>query len=61
MTSHEIRALRLALGLSQEEFARELGISFASVNRWENNRAVPSRLAERQLEQLRRRVERLHA
>ena len=28
--------------LSQEEFARELGVSFATVNRWETGRAKPT-------------------
>jgi putative transcriptional regulator len=61
MTPEEIKHLRQVAGLSQEGFARELGISFATVNRWENNRAVPSRLAQRILEQFKKRTERLHA
>ncbi len=61
MTSEEIKQLRHTTGLSQEEFARELGISFATVNRWENKKAAPSRLAHRLLEQLKKRTERLQA
>jgi len=61
MTSEEIKHLRLMAGLSQEEFARELGISYATVNRWENNRAVPSKLAQRCLDQFRKRAERLQS
>jgi len=61
MTSEEIKHLRALAGLSQEEFARELGISFATVNRWENSRSVPSRLAQRTLDQFKKRTERLQS
>ncbi len=33
-----LRALRGSLGLSQEQLARRLGVSFATVNRWESGR-----------------------
>lgn len=33
-----VLTLRKRLGLTQEQFARELGVSFATVNRWENGR-----------------------
>ena len=33
-----LRALRSSLGLSQEQLARRLGVSFATVNRWESGR-----------------------
>jgi DNA-binding transcriptional regulator YiaG len=50
--SHRIRSLRQALKLTQEEFARELGVSFATVSRWENGHGKPSPLAQRQLEKV---------
>jgi DNA-binding transcriptional regulator YiaG len=40
-----IKDVRLQLGLSQDELARALGMSFASVNRWENGKTIPSQLA----------------
>ena len=40
-----IRRLRAKLGLSQKRLAELLGVSFASVNRWENGQARPNRLA----------------
>jgi DNA-binding transcriptional regulator YiaG len=43
--------LRLKPQLSQEELAHALGVSFATVNRWENAKTVPSKLAQRQFEQ----------
>lgn len=45
-----IKSLRTELNLSQEDLARDLGVSFATVNRWENDKAIPSRLAKSQLE-----------
>ena len=53
MEGNRIRELRLALQLTQEEFAHRLGVTLCTVNRWENNKSVPSRLAVRQLEQFR--------
>jgi predicted ATPase/DNA-binding CsgD family transcriptional regulator/transcriptional regulator with XRE-family HTH domain len=37
-----LRLLRTQLGLSQEQLARRLGVSFATVNRWESGRSRPS-------------------
>ncbi|MBD2095851.1 helix-turn-helix transcriptional regulator [Trichocoleus sp. FACHB-591] len=42
---HIIRELRQQLKLSQEKFAAKLGVSFQTVNRWENNRTQPSPMA----------------
>lgn len=28
--------------MSQSSFAKELGVSFSTVNRWENGKAIPS-------------------
>lgn len=40
-----IREIRKICSLSQEELAKELGVSFASVNRWERKRTQPSKMA----------------
>ena len=45
-----VKEVRVQLGLSQEDLAREIGVSFATVNRWENRRFVPSMMAFRQIE-----------
>ncbi|MGE0821544.1 MAG: helix-turn-helix domain-containing protein [Candidatus Binatia bacterium] len=42
MTPKKIRALREHLHLTQEVFARILGVSFATVNRWENGKTEPT-------------------
>lgn len=47
-----IRETRQRLGLSQEKFASKLGVSFQSVNRWENGRTKPLPLALRQIKTL---------
>ena len=35
---------RLKLNLSQEMLARKLDVSFATINRWENGKALPQKL-----------------
>lgn len=47
-----VRQLRTRLGLTQEKFAARLGVTFPTINRWENGRAKPSPLALKQLEDL---------
>lgn len=45
-----VKAVRQQLGLSQEELAHELGVSFATINRWENAKTIPFKLARSQFE-----------
>lgn len=47
-----IRELRQTLKLTQEKFAVQLGVTFPTINRWENGRATPSPLALKQIEML---------
>ena len=47
-----VRSLRERLELSQERLAARLGVTFSSVNRWENGRAKPSPLAMKQIEEM---------
>jgi len=49
--AQKIKSLREQLRISQEDLAKELGVSFATVNRWENKKTQPSKLARKQLEQ----------
>ena len=44
--------LRQTLGLTQEKLAQKLGVSFPTINRWENGRSKPSPLALKQIEDL---------
>lgn len=36
-----VRAFRQRLGLTQEQLAQELGVSFSTVNVWENGKREP--------------------
>jgi predicted ATPase/DNA-binding CsgD family transcriptional regulator/DNA-binding XRE family transcriptional regulator len=47
-----VRLLRTRLGFSQEQLARQLGVSFATVNRWESGRSRPSARARTALAEL---------
>ena len=40
--SEKIKQLRQQRFLSQEAFAKELGVSFATVNRWESGKTKPT-------------------
>jgi DNA-binding transcriptional regulator YiaG len=42
---HVVFLLRKILGLSQERFARKIGVTFATVNRWERGRSQPNSTA----------------
>lgn len=46
-----IRELRLLNGLTQEQFAATLGVTYPTINRWENGRVKPSPLAMEKIEQ----------
>lgn len=48
--SENIKKVRTQLNLTQEELAHKLGVSFATVNRWENGSYNPSRLAKNTFE-----------
>jgi len=47
-----VRELRARTGLTQEKFAAKLGVTFPTINRWENSRAKPSPLAMQKIEDL---------
>lgn len=49
-----VRALRRRLGLTQEELARRIGVSFSTVNFWENGKRRPLPFLRRQLEKMAR-------
>ena len=50
--SKMIRKLRTAIGLTQEQFAAKLGVTYSTINRWENNKSKPSPLAWLKIEKL---------
>lgn len=42
MNPEQIRELRRSLSLTQQQFAERLGVSFVTLNRWENGQSRPS-------------------
>lgn len=58
-TSDLIRDLRQQLNLSQERFAAKLGVSFKTVNRWENGHTKPSPMALKLIAELLREIDKL--
>ena len=51
-TPRLLRTIRKTLSLTQEQLAHKLGVSFVTVNEWENGKRKASPLARRQIEQL---------
>jgi DNA-binding transcriptional regulator YiaG len=49
-TPKRIVALRKSLDLTQEGFARQIGVTFVTVNRWENGHGVPKGLSLKALD-----------
>ena len=45
----QVKAIRKYLKLTQAQFAKELGVSFVSVNRWEKSRFRPSPIADKMI------------
>lgn len=41
-----IKKIRSYMNMNQTEFAEQLNVTFATVNRWENGRALPNKLAQ---------------
>jgi DNA-binding transcriptional regulator YiaG len=45
MPSPSVKSLRAKLGMTQQAFASLLGLSFVSVNKWENGGSTPTGLS----------------
>lgn len=44
--NHLVKEIRIRSKLNQEEFAKEIGTTVLSINRWENNKAEPNNMAQ---------------
>jgi DNA-binding transcriptional regulator YiaG len=44
--SNTVKQVRQTLGISQEELAHALNVSYVTINRWENGRSEPNRMAK---------------
>jgi len=54
--AERIKRLRVEIGITQQSLADRLGVSYATVNRWENEQTRPSRVYWKHLQQLEMRV-----
>ena len=50
--SKDLKKLREKMLLTQTEFGNLLGVSFETVNRWENGKHVPTMRAKRKINKL---------
>ena len=48
----KLKAIRKKKGWSQERLAKELGVSFQTVHRWETGKFEPSHLAQEKIDRL---------
>lgn len=44
-----IKTIRQSAGMNQEQFAKALGTTTVSINRWENGKTQPNKMAQKQL------------
>jgi type I restriction enzyme M protein len=56
LLARQLRTVRDSLNISQEELAARLGVSFATVNRWEGGKSTPQKAQAEKLEELLRQV-----
>lgn len=47
-----VKAIRTGLNISQEQLALEMGVSAVTISRWENGKATPNSMAQKQLYEL---------
>jgi|AntAceMinimDraft_15_1070371.scaffolds.fasta_scaffold72890_1 DNA-binding XRE family transcriptional regulator len=48
----KLKAIRKEKGWSQERLAREIGVSFQTIHRWETGKFQPSQLAQEKIDRL---------
>jgi len=49
-----IKEIRTRLGYTQKQFGELCEVDQVTVNRWENGKAIPRKVSQRQLDRLRR-------
>ncbi len=47
-----VSELRRRLGITQEQFAREVGVTYSTVNNWENGKRTPQPFLLRRLHEM---------
>jgi transcriptional regulator with XRE-family HTH domain len=56
-----VKRLRERMGLTQEQFAREVGVTFSTVNLWENGRRRPQPYLLKRLLEIKASLERANS
>ena len=56
MNSSDIKEGRAILGITQEQLAYKVGVSVATLQRWERDEHIPSPMAVRKLKRLLKKV-----
>lgn len=51
MFSEVIKGVRKSCYLSQQDFAKEIGVSFSTVNRWETEKTMPNYKAMQKIDE----------
>lgn len=52
-----VKELRQRLGLTQEQFAQKVGVTYGSVNHWENGKRTPQPFLVRRLLEMKEELE----
>jgi transcriptional regulator with XRE-family HTH domain len=52
-----VRELRQRLDLTQEQFAQKVGVTYSTVNHWENGKRVPQPFLVKRLLEIRKELE----
>lgn len=47
-----VRDLRKRLGLTQEQFAEKVGVTYSTINHWENGKRAPQPFLLRRLQEM---------
>ncbi len=55
--SRLVRELRAHLGLTQEQFAQKVGVTYSTVNHWENGKRMPQPFLVKRLLELKREID----
>lgn len=58
MSPEQIKTMRQDMKLSQEDFAHKLGVTYGTVNRWENGGYKPSKMAIQRIKEVKDEYER---
>ena len=55
-----IKTIRQSAGMNQEQFAKALGTTALSINRWENGKTQPNKMAQTQLFEFCKKIKERH-